>query len=57
MYNKCDKCFYKDQCEQEEVCEYYDELSLDNIDEEEYIEDERASFMEQWFQYVEYCEE
>lgn len=46
----CETCIWFGQCEQAKACEDYTP-SYDNTD--EYIEDRRAEFFEEWHEYIE----
>lgn len=55
MDKQCEKCFYYDKCNANEVCEDY--TPLGEYAEDEYIdkliENRRIEFHKEWFSYIE----
>jgi len=47
-------CYYKDKCDQNEVCEDYYPIDPQAEDEaiDELIEENRAAFRAEWFEYI-----
>lgn len=54
MSKTCLHCYYKDKCDQDEVCEDYYPIDQQAEDEaiDELIEENRVAFRAEWFEYI-----
>ena len=57
MVATCEKCFWREQCAQSEVCEHF--TPLEECDEiiDVIIEEKRYEFYEEWFDLIDQADE
>lgn len=54
MTKKCSDCYYGDKCPSSSVCEFYTPVGeeAEDLEVEEFIEQQRKEFQEEWDEYI-----